>query len=428
MARALLLKGVEKPIRVLCVRELQKSISESVHKVLADQIVKLGLTDFYEVQQAAILGKNGTSFKFEGVKNNVTTIKSYEGIDYCWAEEAVKISKNSWGVLIPTIRKDGSEIWITFNPELETDYTYDNWVKRKDLQPLTPDFFGKPITTTVVYENSDSFVVKMTHKDNEWFPKELQSEMEKCKVEDPDAYMNIWEGNCATMLEGAIYAKELRKAQADGRICSVPYDVSVPVQTFWDLGRADNTAIWFAQRVAMQWRLLEYYEAQGEDITHFIKVLQNREYLYGMHHLPHDAQNKGVVSPLSVEQIIRKHYPKRVRIVHKVPPEDGINAARIIFGNCWFDEERCADGLNALRHYRFKVVNGQYSNVPLHDWASDGADAFRYFALANKRDTSESSTQNVVERLQEAVRRGKFKPANELGNMGDRTGQGWMGH
>ena len=122
-ARALLIKGVQKPIRVLCAREFMSSMRDSVHKLLCDQIIELGLTDFYEITQSSIRAKNGTEFSFIGLKNNVANVKSYEGVDICWVEEAQTVSRLSWDVLIPTIRKEGSEIWITFNPLLETDDT-----------------------------------------------------------------------------------------------------------------------------------------------------------------------------------------------------------------------------------------------------------------------------------------------------------------
>src|SRR5215813_12330022 len=162
-ARALLIKGTQEPLRVLCARELQNSIGDSVHRLLADQVSGLGLDSFYEVQNARILGKNGSAFSFEGIKNNITKIKSYEGIDICWVEEAHKVSRNSWGILIPTIRKENSEIWITFNPELETDYTYRRFVKEAD----------------------DSMtVVKMTWRDNPFLPEVLKEEMERDKKLD----------------------------------------------------------------------------------------------------------------------------------------------------------------------------------------------------------------------------------------------------
>ncbi|HKU52490.1 MAG TPA: PBSX family phage terminase large subunit, partial [Nitrospira sp.] len=156
VARALLLIGAQRSIRVLCVREFQNSIGESVHKVLSDQIEALGLNSIYRIEKAKIYGTNGTEFSFEGIKNNTTRIKSYEGIDYCWVEEAVKVSKSSWEILIPTIRREGSEIWMTFNPELETDYTYKRWV-------VSPD--------------ESTICRKMTFEDNPWFPEVLRQEM-----------------------------------------------------------------------------------------------------------------------------------------------------------------------------------------------------------------------------------------------------------
>jgi phage terminase large subunit len=115
-------------LRVLCAREFQSSIRDSVHKLLCDQIKDLGLDSFYRIEQSAIFGMNGTEFSFEGIRHNVNKIKSYEGVDIAWVEEAQTTSKSSWETLIPTIRKEGSEIWVTFNPELDTDETYKRFV------------------------------------------------------------------------------------------------------------------------------------------------------------------------------------------------------------------------------------------------------------------------------------------------------------
>lgn len=405
-ARALLIFGLNKPIRVLCARELQNSIAESVHQVLSDQIMALGVSDFYTVQRDRIIGKNGTTFTFEGIKNNVNKIKSYEGIDYCWVEEANKVSANSWEVLIPTIRKENSEIWITFNPELEEDYTYKRFVKNADPGSMT--------------------VIKTTWRDNEFFPEVLRKEKDSLKALDYDKYLNVWEGFCFQVLEGAIYAKELRRAQEEGRICSVPWDREWPVDTFWDLGRADATAIWFAQRVAMQYRVLSYYSATGEDITHYIRHLQGMEYTYGTCWLPHDAKAKQLGSKRSIEEVVRQA-GLRVAIVPRLSVTDGINAVRLVFPNCWFDEKSCTDGLQALRHYRYKVVEGHYSNDPLHDWASDGADAFRMLAVALKE---RRETGNVVERLMQLTRdriKGREHAIAEIGAERSRgSSLGWM--
>ena len=411
-ARALLLKGVQSPIRVLCARELQNSISDSVHRLLADQISGLGLDAYYQVQMARILGTNGTLFSFEGIKNNVTKIKSYEGIDYCWVEEAHKVSRNSWSILIPTVRKENSEIWMTFNPELETDYTYLRFVKEKD--------------------DSQMLVIKTTWRDNPFFPEVLMREMEAEKARDYDSYLNIWEGFCRQVLEGAVYAKELRKAQEEERICTVPWVREAPVDVFFDLGRADATAIWFAQRVAMQYRILHYYAATGEDIIHYVKYLQNREYVYGTVWLPHDAYAKQLGTKRSIQEIVHSHGFKTQK-VPKLSLTDGINAARLILPNCYFDEDGCEEGIQALRHYRYKVVDGQYSNEPLHDWASDGADSFRYLAIAF-RERGGSVATAVLEKLQSIAAQVVARKQNEAaddpwaygGKESKNRGTSWM--
>ena len=128
VARALLILAARDQLRILCAREYQTSIKDSVHKLLSDQISELGLDGFYEITQASIKGKNGSEFFFVGLKNNVANVKSYEGIDICWVEEAQSVSPNSWNVLVPTIRKSDSEIWISFNPELPTDETWKRFV------------------------------------------------------------------------------------------------------------------------------------------------------------------------------------------------------------------------------------------------------------------------------------------------------------
>lgn len=170
-ARALLILGAQRPLRILCARELQKSIRDSVHRLLADQIELLGLP--YQVLQTEIRHANGTLFLFEGLRYNVTKIKSLEGVDIAWVEEAERVSKESWDVLIPTIRKEGSEIWITFNPDQETDPTYQRFV----LDPPP-----------------GAWVRKVSWRDNPWFPDELDAERRYLMRVDPDAAAHVWEG------------------------------------------------------------------------------------------------------------------------------------------------------------------------------------------------------------------------------------------
>jgi phage terminase large subunit len=358
-ARALLIQGAAKPLRILCAREFQNSISDSVHALLSDQVKAMGLDSFYEVQKNTIIGRNGTTLSYEGLRHNATKLKSYEGADICWVEEAQTVSKASWEILIPTIRKEGSEIWLTFNPSLETDETYQRFV-------LNPP--------------PGAQVVKVNWDDNPWFPEVLREEMEYLKQKDPDAYLNVWEGHCRQILDGAVYAKELRTAQEDGRITNVPVEQNKPVDAFFDLGRADKTAIWFVQQVGLEFRIIDFYEDRGFAWHHYLKKLRERNYLYGTIYLPHDGAYEQLASERTIEQQTSEAGFSPY-VLPRASIEAGIEAARLIFNRCWFDKARCADGLQALRHYRYDIDElGQWSKRPLHDDNSHAADAFRYFA------------------------------------------------
>jgi phage terminase large subunit len=385
IARALLILAAQRTLRILCTRETQRSIRESVHHTLDEQIHLLGLTDFYDVKASEIVGINGSGFVFEGIRQNIANIKSFEGFDIVWVEEAQTVSKHSWDVLIPTIRKDHSEVWVGFNPDLETDETYQRFVVNADKLP-------KLAGTKKV----DAVVAKINYMDNPWFPDTLRAEMQATRENSEDDYLHIYEGFCKQVVEGAIYRNELLAADKEQRICRVPYDATKPVHTFWDLGFGDNTSIWFAQSIGFEFRLIDYLSASLQGLQYYLKALQEKPYVYGTDHLPHDARAHELGSGRSIEEQIRAT-GRTVKIVRKLSIEDGIAAARAIFGRCWFDSEKCADGLQALRHYRYVMDDklASFKKEPLHDWASHPADAFRYFAVAIR----EPEIQREEERL-----------------------------
>jgi phage terminase large subunit len=362
IARALLIKGAKTQMRILCAREYMTSMRDSVHKLLSDQIQALGLLGFYEITQASIRGQNGTEFAFAGLKNNIANIKSYEGVDVCWVEEAQTVSRLSWNVLIPTIRKEKSEIWISFNPELETDETYQRFV---------------------VYPPADCISIKINWSDNPWFPETLRLEKDGLKDRDLEAYNQVWEGLCRQSVDGAIFGKELQQAELDGRITRVPYDPTKPVHAIFDLGWADSTSIWFLQFVGMETRLIRYLEDSQKTITHYMATMQTFGYVYDTIWLPHDAGNQTLAAAgRSIGDIVRNAGFK-THILPRVPIIDSINAGRSIFPTCYFDRDNAADGINCLRHYRFEVdpATGQFGKTPLHDHYSHGADAFRMIGL-----------------------------------------------
>lgn len=393
LARAALIRGVQEPLLILCAREIQSSIDDSIHSLLAKQIKAMNLGEFYEIQKTQILGKNGTKIIFAGLKHNIDKIKSAEAVDICLVEEAAAVSKHSWSTLIPTIRKKGSEIWVSFNPELDTDETYVRFV------------LNSP---------PDAVVIKMNWQDNPWFHEtELPAEKDALKITDYDAYLNVWEGHCRKTIEGAVYAKEIRHTIAENRVCRVPPLPGKPIDTFWDLGKSDYTSIWFVQFCGMgEYRIVDFYQNQHEEPAHYFKLLQSKGYLYGFHYLPHDASHERL-GMIALDKQFKAVFPERVKVLERIKEiRIGLDAARTIFPYCYFDEEKCADGLQALRRYKYKVdaSTGRYSSEPVHDDSSHAADAFRYIAMgvnAHKPKTKE--------RLITVSRRG-----------GNSAGAGWM--
>lgn len=371
-ARALLVLGSQRKLRILCARETQKSIAESVHHLLKEQIATLGLDEFYQVQETSIKGRNGTEFIFSGIRQqNVATLKSLEDVDICWVEEAQVVTKRSWETLIPTIRKEDSEIWLSFNPELETDETYQRFVIRPPSRELCE-------------------VVTINYDDNKFLSATALRDIEELRSKDPDGFEHIYNGHCRQVVEGAIYKEQLLTVEKENRITGVPYDANHPVDLYWDLGYGDHTSIWFAQSIGFQFRLIDFLDNNLKGLDWYLKALQDKPYLYGKFYLPHDARAHELGSGKSIEEQLREK-GKNVEIVTKLSVEDGIAAARLVFGKCWFDKEKCSDGIQALRHYRWKLDESLsvtdkpvYKREPLHDWASHPADAFRYFAVAIK--------------------------------------------
>lgn len=360
IAQALLIEGSQKPLRILCARELQKSIKDSVHKLLSDRIADMGMDKFYKIEQASIKGRNGTEFFFEGLRHNATQIKSYEAIDRVWVEEAATVSKTSWDVLIPTIRKDESEIWLSFNPELEEDETYQRFV----IDP--PE---------------DSWVIKLNWRDNPWFPDVLRKEMEALKKKNYNDYLNVWEGECKIAIEGAVYQAELGAAIEEGRVCNVPHDPNALVNVFWDLGYSDCTSLWFIQKIGFEWHVIDFYQNSRKFIPHYDLLIRNKPYAYGKMYLPHDGVNTTIGAKSIEKQLMDLRW--EVEISPKLSVMDGINAVRTVFPTLYFDKVKTADGIQSLRRYRYKTDpdTGRVDRNPYHDQYSHAADALRGFAV-----------------------------------------------
>jgi len=373
IARALLVLGYSEKHKILCAREIQKSIQDSVHSLLKEQIEELGLTDFYEIQKSTILGKNGTEFLFAGLRSNIANIKSIPNITRAWVEEAQSASATNIKTLALTVRAPQSEVWLSFNPDLEDDPVYQEYV-------VTPP--------------DDAIVIKINYDDNPFFPEVLRKEMESDRKKNYEAYKHTWEGKPKQAVEGAIFSEEILKASEEHRFTKVPIQAGIPVQTFWDLGQSDNTAIWFVQLVGMEFRIIDYYQASGHKMPHYIDVLAERGYKYDEHCLPHDADYEQQAAQKTIKRQLQdalKDNPKlgnTVRIVQRIPKKVlGIDAARSVFAQCVFDKEKTKDGLQCLRHYAYArdTETGKVSKEPKHDIWSHGSDAFLCFAQHYKK-------------------------------------------
>jgi phage terminase large subunit len=372
-ARALLLIGAGKPTRVLCTREVQKSIQQSVHQLLKDQIDQLGLGGFYEVLATEIRGKNGTQFFFSGLSDQTAeSLKSFEGVDVCWVEEAQAVTKNSWNILVPTIRKPGSEIWITYNPQLESDETH----QRFTIKP-PPECVN----------------VELNYSDNPYFPEVLDAERKHAKATmKPEEYAHIWEGKCKPAVEGAIYFDQM--SQAASRIAEIPHDPLLKTHAVWDLGFNDSMAIILVQKLSSELRIVGYIEGSQRTLADYSAELRalkldGQPINWGKAYLPHDGFATRHQSGKSDADVLRA-LKWSVERVPNTDVEDGIRRARELFHRVYFNKTRAARLVECLKRYRRHVSQSTGEpGKPVHDEFSHGADAFRYMALCADEMTND---------------------------------------
>ena len=226
---------------------------------------------------------------------------------------------------------------------------------------------------TAIYKASDTNIL-----DEE----ELEAARSMMSV---DQFEQEFQCSWVANVPGAVFGKELQAAQETGRISSVPYDPSVKVDTWWDLGVGDSTVVWFTQSVGRAVHVIDFYENRGEGLPHYARMLQDKDYLYGTHNAPHDIEVREMGSGKSRREVAWD-LGINFRVVPKLPVEDGLHAAQMLIPRCWFDQERCKPGLESLRHYH-RAYNERlrsFRNTPVHDWSSHAADAFRYLSVGIK--------------------------------------------
>ena len=374
VARALILKAFAKPERILCTREVQKSIKQSVHQLLKDQIEELGLGGFFTVLENEIRGLNGSAFYFSGLSDMTsTTIKSFEGCTLVWCEEAQTLTQRSWRILTPTIRADNSEIWATYNPELETDETHQ---------------------MAVVNPPPDTVSIEINYPDNPWFPAVLEAERKHAaSTMGPDDYNHIWGGMCKPAVEGAIYFDAMSQSIKGNRIREVPHDGSLKTHVVFDLGMSDAMTLILVQKVAGEIRVIHYIEGTQRILADYsaeLKALRldDQPMNWGTLYLPHDGFHVKHQTGKDDATILRG----LGWTVHPVPNtavNTGIDRTREVFPRVYFNESRTARLIECLKRYRWNISQKTGEAVaPLHDQFSHGADAFRYLALVEAEMTN----------------------------------------
>ncbi|ASN72980.1 putative terminase large subunit [uncultured Caudovirales phage] len=346
-ARALVIMAASKKLRILCTREVQNSIKDSVHKLLKDQIEMLGLNPWFRITNESITSASGSEFLFKGLRFDPLGIKSTEGVDICWVEEAQSVSSDSWAILIPTIRKEGSEIWVTFNPGEESDPTYQRFI-------VTPP--------------DDSITVEVNYYDNPYLPDTLRKEMEYCKRVDYEAYEHIWLGKPKSISDSVIFRNRYR-------VEAFPDDLWQQADRLFfgaDFGFANDPST-LIRMFIIDTRLYIEYEVYGVGVE-LDEMPQFYDSIPEVRKWPVKGDNS---RPETISYLARQGFAIDAAAKWKGSVEDGVTYLK------GFEEiiihERCKHTADEFRHYSYKVDKKTGDILPIIvDKFNHCIDAIRY--------------------------------------------------
>lgn len=367
---------------ILCGRQFMNSLDDSsLEEIKAAIRSEPWLEAHYDIGEKYVRTKDGrVSYKFTGLDRNVDSVKSKSRILLCWVDEAEPVTEEAWQKLIPTLREEDSELWVTWNPERKTSATHKRFRESTDQRMK---------------------VAELNWRDNPWFPAILDRVRQKDRAERPDSYDHIWEGAFVTVVEGAYYASCLTAAKSEGRIGRVAFDPLMTIRLFVDIGgtgaKADSFSIWPAQFIGKEIRTRDYYEAQGQPLAAHLAWLRSKGYTpdKAQFWLPHDGSSQDRVFDVSYESALRQ-----AGYSVTVVPNQGkgaasarVEAARRLFPSVWFDEDTTAAGRDALGWYHEKRDQERGIGLgPNHDWSSHGADAFGLMCVAYDEPTAKRKT------------------------------------
>jgi len=364
---------------IVCGREFMNSLADSSFaEVKAAILSEPWLAAHFEIGETYIRTKDRRiDYAFVGLRRNLDSIKSTARILLLWVDEAESVTETAWEKAIPTVREEGSETWVTWNPELEGSATH------KRFRENPPE---------------NAKIVELNWRDNPFFPEKLNRQRLEDKGKRPDSYDHIWEGGFKTAISGAYYAAALTLAKEEGRIARVSRDPLMTMRAYWDIGgtgaKADACAIWIAQFIGREARVLKYHEAIGQELAYHIAWLRRNGLDDALCILPHDGKQHDKVHRVTYESAL-KEAGFKVRVVPNMGQGAAmarIEAVRRVMPSAWFDEVGTADGRKALGFYHEK--RDEKRNIgfgPNHDWASHGSDAFGLLAVdfLNTREESE---------------------------------------
>jgi len=372
-AGKMIARAIAEPgLRAVCIREIQRSLAQSVKRLLEDKIIALGVGHLFEVLESEIRTPGNGLIVFQGMQNHTAgSIKSLEGFDIAWVEEAQSLSLRSLNLLRPTIRKDGSELWFSWNPDNETD-PVDRFLRGRNKPP-------------------NAIVVQANYLDNRWCSKALLGEAELDKS-DPDKYAHVWLGEYQRAVEGAYYADGLRRADEEGRIVPLSVDPILSIKASWDIGINDATAIWISQWVGGQIRFLDYIEGQGQALGFYTAELRKRGYARAECILPHDGAHRDKAFAMTYQQHLQEagfDVPPPIKNQGKGADMLRVETARRWFPRMWFDAEKTHAGRKALASYHERRDEDRQIGLgPEHNWASHAADSFGLMACAYTEPTT----------------------------------------
>lgn len=353
----------EKGLKIVGLREIQKSIDKSSKTLVDDKIKNMGLGQFYKSVQAEIrkiINNDGGLFYFQGM-NDLTAdnIKSLEGFKIAWFEEAQNCTRNTLKILRPTLREAGSQIIFTWNPKFPDDA----------IEEFANDMRGQP----------DCLHIHVNYTQNPFLSDAVKREVEIDKARNPDDFNHVWLGQYDTTFHGHYYAKLLDDALAEGRICEAPRKDGVDIITAWDLGRADSTAIWVAQIVGLQVRIIDYMQGNFKELSEYSDWIKANDY-NGKHYLPHDGAHERLGMKGSISAQLQTMGLNNIQVLPATSKEAGVKLAKSLIKEAYIDKVRCKDGIQALRHERAEKDERTGKWREIHE--QDGAAAFRYLAQA----------------------------------------------